>query len=150
MSDRASLLFGAQNFVEKNALRRIQARAIRREGELIEQVEPATGAHLKRDGDGTLSRKQFAADARLSDRQRVTALRVAIGWPMPRTIPPPAKDGRVADQCRFARHEAPAEPRAIKKKGRIPMGVSNHFVRTPRPLWAVARAAAKLTKKLGT
>jgi hypothetical protein len=43
----------------------------------LRQIEPATGAHLKSDGTVTLSRKQAAADAGLSERQRVTALRVA-------------------------------------------------------------------------
>lgn len=56
---------------------RIQSRAIRRCGELLKQIEPATGAHRKSDGADTLSRKQAATDAGLSNRQRVTALRVA-------------------------------------------------------------------------
>ncbi len=55
---------------------RVQARAIDRCGELLHEVEPATGAHRKSDGGDTLSRKQAARDAGLSDRQRVTALRV--------------------------------------------------------------------------
>jgi len=60
--------------------RRIQARAIRREGELIEVVQPSKGGRPgTSDGGGTglLTRKKFAADAGLSDRQRITALRVA-------------------------------------------------------------------------
>lgn len=55
---------------------RVHARAIDRCGELLHEIEPATGAHLKSDGADTLSRKQAARDAGLSDRQRVTALRV--------------------------------------------------------------------------
>lgn len=59
---------------------RIQARAIRRCGELLKQIEPAHGANQNiRDGADTkvLTRTQAAADAGLSERQKVTALRVA-------------------------------------------------------------------------
>lgn len=56
---------------------RIQARAIRRCGELLAQVPEATGAHLKRENSLPLSRTQVAADAGLSEHQRKTALRVA-------------------------------------------------------------------------
>jgi len=56
---------------------RIKARAIRRCGELLKQIEPATGAHLKRDGGDPFSRTQAAQDAGLSERQHKTALRVA-------------------------------------------------------------------------
>jgi hypothetical protein len=57
--------------------RRIRARAIRREGELLAEIEPATGAHRKRGGPPTLSRQKAAEDAGISRDQRVTALRVA-------------------------------------------------------------------------
>lgn len=56
---------------------RIQARAIRRCGELLREIKPATGAHLKRGGDSPLSRKIAAKNAGLSDAQRKQALRVA-------------------------------------------------------------------------
>lgn len=61
---------------------RIQARAIRRCGELLRLVEPARGGDRRsndqRDGAVPLvSRAQAAADAGLSERQRKTALRVA-------------------------------------------------------------------------
>jgi hypothetical protein len=56
---------------------RIQERALRRAGQLLKQIEPATGAHLKSDGAVTLSRKQAATDAGLSERQRITAIRIA-------------------------------------------------------------------------
>lgn len=56
---------------------RIQARAIRRCGELLASIQSATGAHLKSGGAPTLSRKAAAEDAGLSREQRVTALRVA-------------------------------------------------------------------------
>ena len=58
---------------------RIQARAIRRCGELLKQIEPAHGANQNiRDGAvPNVSRKQAATAAGLSERQRKTALRVA-------------------------------------------------------------------------
>lgn len=101
---------------------KIQARAIRRCGELLREIEPATGAHLKREGEhpllieqkaeidlalwqmqsgiisrdeanekiaqidpdwahrneqDTVSRKQAATEAGLSDHQRKQALRIA-------------------------------------------------------------------------
>lgn len=58
---------------------RIQARAIRRCGELLKQIEPARGAN-QNIREGTLpkvTRKFAAADAGMSEHQRKTALRVA-------------------------------------------------------------------------
>jgi hypothetical protein len=61
---------------------RIQARAIRRCGELLKEIESASLAQLKqnrRDGDGPSveTRKQAAEEAGLSERQQKTAVRVA-------------------------------------------------------------------------
>jgi hypothetical protein len=60
---------------------RIQARAIRRCGELLKQIKPASKANLKqgsrRAGAGPPGRVATARAAGLSDRQRKTALRVA-------------------------------------------------------------------------
>lgn len=60
---------------------RIQARATRRCGELLEQVQRADGTRTDlqpRAGDGPrLTRTHVADDAGLSNRQRKTALRVA-------------------------------------------------------------------------
>ncbi len=56
---------------------RIRARAIRRCGELLREVEKATGEHLKRDGGDPLSRKKAADEAGLSERQRKDAIRIA-------------------------------------------------------------------------
>lgn len=57
---------------------RVQARAIDRCGALLREIEPAANQHeaRQRAGDGTVTRTQAARDAGLSDRQRVTALRV--------------------------------------------------------------------------
>lgn len=54
---------------------RIQARAIRRCGELLKQID-ARGDHMKKEG-AHLSRTQAADDAGLSEHQRKQALRVA-------------------------------------------------------------------------
>lgn len=55
---------------------RIRARAIRRAGELLQEIEPSKGGQPTHNGGGT-SRSSVARDAGLSDRQKVTALRVA-------------------------------------------------------------------------
>lgn len=68
--------------LEKMA-RRIRARATRRAGEILKQIEPAQGGdrgnqHRQRDGSVPLpSRRQAAADAGLSERQQKTAQRLA-------------------------------------------------------------------------
>lgn len=73
---------------------RIQARAIRRCGELLKQVESGTGknnqyAQMKHDDSATLHSRTIAAtQAGLSERQKVTALRVA-------SIPQPEFDREV-------------------------------------------------------
>lgn len=59
---------------------RIQARAIRRCGELLRQVESGQGTRTDKPHDATdtkLTRTQAASQAGLSERQKVTALRVA-------------------------------------------------------------------------
>ena len=59
---------------------RIQARAIRRCGELYKQLESQQGARTDKLRDGTLPKlpkTEAAAQAGLSERQRKTALRVA-------------------------------------------------------------------------
>ncbi len=57
---------------------RIRARAIRRAGELLEQVEPAKNQHdNSASAGGGIGRKQAASEAGMSHRQMHTALRVA-------------------------------------------------------------------------
>jgi hypothetical protein len=63
-----------------DAAKKIRARAVRRYGELLEEIQPAQGANQNiRDGGGpkVQTRKDAAAGAGLSDRQAKTALRVA-------------------------------------------------------------------------
>lgn len=81
-ADKAQALASYARQAKDDSMRkmadRIQARAIRRAGELLKQVEPATGRNLpnvsKMAGP---SRSEAAAEAGLSERQRNTALRVA-------------------------------------------------------------------------
>jgi hypothetical protein len=65
----------------KGWLERIQARAIRREGELFKQIEPAKGGDRRsdqRDAEGPLMSRKVAAEAAgISPRQMKTAIRVA-------------------------------------------------------------------------
>lgn len=56
---------------------RIKARAFRRAGELLKQIQPATGAHRKSEGGHTLSRMDAATDAGMSKHQQMQAVRVA-------------------------------------------------------------------------
>lgn len=57
---------------------RIKARATRRAGELINQIEPVNAARDRRDGGGLpLSRKDAAREAGFSERQQKTAQRTA-------------------------------------------------------------------------
>lgn len=60
---------------------RIRARAVRRAGELLKQIEPAGGTRTdlqpSADGDTRLTRKHVAEEAGMSPRQMHTALRTA-------------------------------------------------------------------------
>jgi hypothetical protein len=107
-----------------NHARRIKARAVERTGELLKEIVPATGAHRKNDGADILSRKDAAREAGLSDRQRVTAIRVA-------NIPkdqfealvesdrPPSVD-QLADLGKRKRPEPPTIDSTAHLKGRDP------------------------------
>lgn len=82
--------------LEKLAMR-IRARAIRRAGELLKQIEPATGknnqyAQVKEAADRPLhSRSEAAREAGLSPYQQKTALRVA-------NVPEPDFDAQVESE----------------------------------------------------
>jgi hypothetical protein len=87
---------------------RIQARAIRRCGELLRQIEPARGTRTDLEPqEGTLprlTRESAATDAGLSEHQRKTALRVAA-------IPEPEFTAAVES-------EAPPTVTALADRGR--------------------------------
>jgi len=83
-SDKAEALASYARQANDDQLRkmadRIQARAIRRAGELYNQIEPDKGGYhgnYAQDGTVPSTRKQAATDAGLSERQRKTASRVA-------------------------------------------------------------------------
>jgi hypothetical protein len=83
-ADRAAALASYARQIENKELetycRRILDRAVRRCGEILRTVQPARGANQNiSDGDDTkvLTRKDAAGQAGLSERQRVSALRVA-------------------------------------------------------------------------
>lgn len=70
----------AEDTTLMNHAQRIQARAVRRAGELLEQVEAGKGGRPPKTTDGadsSLSRRQVASEAGLSERQQYTAQRVA-------------------------------------------------------------------------
>lgn len=56
---------------------RVQARAIRRCGELLKQFDGRGRPSENSDGAVSISQKQAARDAGISERQQVTAVRVA-------------------------------------------------------------------------
>lgn len=59
---------------------RIRARAIRRAGELLNQIEPSKGGRPSKTKDGgvpSFTRSDAARDAGMSERQQKTALRIA-------------------------------------------------------------------------
>jgi hypothetical protein len=56
---------------------RIRDRAIRRAGELLSQVNGKGNNQHVAGSDGKLSRRQVAADAGMSERQQLTAIRIA-------------------------------------------------------------------------
>lgn len=107
----ASYARQAQDETLVKMAQRIQARAIRRCGELLRQVPSAHGANQNiREGDrpNVQTREQVAADAGLSEHQRKTALRVAsipepeftkqVESATPPTVTALAKQGTAAKQ----------------------------------------------------
>jgi len=93
-SDKAAALASYARQAKDHTLRmmaeRIQARAIRRCGELLKQVPSGQGSKNQYGElrNGSVTRRGVAREAGLSDRQRVTALRVA-------SIPAPRFDSLV-------------------------------------------------------
>jgi hypothetical protein len=82
-ANKAAALAAYARMARDTALRdmtlRIQARAIRRAGELLRMIEPAHGANqnIQDGGVPKVTRESAATDAGLSERQRRTALRTA-------------------------------------------------------------------------
>lgn len=81
-SDRAAALASYARQAKDESLfrtaQRIQARAVRRCGELLKQIPSASGTRTDlQPHDGAVTRLGAAQEAGLSERQKVTALRVA-------------------------------------------------------------------------
>lgn len=100
-ADKAEALASYARQADDDTLRkladRIQARAIRRCGELLKQIEPGQGARDGKRQDGAVppNRKTAATEAGLSERQRKTALRVA-------SVPPSDFERQVESDSRIA------------------------------------------------
>lgn len=109
--DKAEALASYAKQADDDTLReladRIQARAIKRCGQLLREYPSHTGAHLPNvTAPPSLSRTEAAEQAGLSERQRVTALRVAnvpddvfeelVESPNPATVTQLAEIGRKA------------------------------------------------------
>ncbi len=75
----ASYAKQAQDDVLERMAQRIRARAIRRAGELLAQIEPAKNQYdaSAKVGPGPSTRTEAARDVGFSDRQQKTALRIA-------------------------------------------------------------------------
>ena len=130
----ASYARQAQDETLRKMADRIQARAIRRCGELLRQVPAANGANQNiKEGSrpNVVTRERAAADAGLSEHQRKTALRVAA-------VPEPAFTAQVES-------EAPPTVTALAKQG---------TAQTPKPLDDLggipAADYARATEAMGT
>lgn len=111
-ADKAEALASYAKQAQDDELRRmadrIQARAIRRCGELLGQIRAATNRHDVSSGVAALpaGRKQAARDAGLSEHQRKTAIRVS------RISDPEFEEAVEADE--------PATVTALADRGRLP------------------------------
>ena len=117
-ADKAEALASYARQSKDDALRkmadRIQARAIRRCGELLLQMEAAQGRRTDKLHDGAdtkLTRTQVAREAGLSERQKVTALRVA-------SVPQPEFEAAVESESpptvtRLAEQGKQAKPKPL-------------------------------------
>lgn len=134
-ADKAEALASYAKQADDHSLRkqadRIQARAIRRCGELLKQFN-SPGARTDQPDDGTVTRltqKQAAKDAGISERQRVTAVRVAnvaaTDFEQAIESEAPATVTKLADMGR-----KPAPKPLIDLKGRDPQEFNRslHFI----------------------
>lgn len=80
-ADKAAALAAYARIADDDSLKkfadRIQARAVCRAGELLREYDARGGDRSKSVGDGTFGQRQAAAEAGMSKRQQVTAVRVA-------------------------------------------------------------------------
>lgn len=112
---------------------RIRARAMRRAGELLQQFDGRGGDRTKSDGPVTSAptQKKMADDAGMSDRQRVTAVRIAnipepdfvkqVDSPKPPTLTTLAQQGT-------QKREAPDPQTWLKGRDPAAFNKAMHFV----------------------
>jgi hypothetical protein len=113
---------------------RIRARAMRRAGELLKQIEPGQGARDGKradGGDNPLTRSEAARDAGMSERQQVTAVRIAsipepdfsrqVESPNPPTLTTLAQQGT-------QKREAPTPETWLKGRDPAAFNKALHFV----------------------
>ena len=174
-ADKAEALASYAKQAQDDELRRmadrIQARAIRRCGELLQAIKAATGSHLpnvKKDGAVPLGRIQAAEDAGLSERQRKTAVRIA-------RVPEPEFEAAIEREeptTVTALAERGTQPRVDHLNGRDPadfreatalLGLLRHIERhseeidlaaairglAPREIEAAVRALAAVEEWIG-
>lgn len=135
-SDRAEALASYAKQADDDSLRimadRIQARAVRRCGELLKQFDarPQNASKQSEGAPTLISQRQAASDAGMSDHQRVQAVRVA-------NIPEPTFEAAV---------ESPAPPTVTKLAD---MGRKPRQPAPPPPTWTPPAGFQEATKLLG-
>lgn len=135
-SDRAEALASYAKQADDDTLRimadRIQARAVRRCGELLKQIDARGGDQSKKDATGHFAPSRYGAghDAGMSDRQIKTAVRVA-------NVPEPTFEAAV---------ESPAPPTVTKLAD---MGRQRREPTPPPPTWTPPEGFQEATKLLG-
>jgi hypothetical protein len=128
--------------LERNAIR-IRARAIEREGALIEERDrPKRGGRPKNGGSGTtVSKRQFAAQAGLSKDEQVTAQRVHRA----------AEHDRAAFE-REVESDEPPTIKALAKQGVQPhpkaTGLDKADMEAGRALWGLIKNAQRDAEKI--
>src|SRR5262245_24376246 len=157
-ADKALALqaYGLQSKDESlyNMALRIRARAIRRAGELLQEIEPRQGARTDLVEGGPRSRAAAAEDAGLSREQRVIALRVAsvpkadferrVESDDPPTIPQLAKSGT---KPRPIIHRECNDPEifSLSTKGQAAIGLLARTIEKVDPS-KVAQGASKIER----
>jgi hypothetical protein len=120
-SDKAAALASYARQAKDHTLcvmaERIQARAIRRCGELLKQVPSGQGSKNQHGElrDGTVTRQEAALNAGLSERQKVTALRVAtLSAPQFEQLVESDSPPTVTQLADLGRHAHPPQPSAVR------------------------------------
>jgi len=133
-SDRAEALASYAKQADDDSLRimadRIQARAVRRCGELLKQVDGRGGDQSKKGGAPLFARREAASQAGMSRDQQRTAVRVA-------NVPEPTFEAAV---------ESPAPPTVTKLAD---MGRQRREPTPPPPTWTPPEGFQEATKLLG-